>query len=180
MTARRSLSNGVRARVFERDGFRCRRCGRGPQECPLVVDHIVPVVKGGSNDEANLQTLCADCNAGKFDRAPHAHDLTPPTPAAQDAPATLPAPARASSLVGQWAIMPRGDRPAGDWEQGKILSEPAPGVYSVAVFSHVDGAPLFTRLVPVETIGRDRWELFQDFAAFDEAACRRFARMVGR
>jgi 5-methylcytosine-specific restriction endonuclease McrA len=29
------------------------------------VDHIVPVSRGGGNDEANLRTLCRACNVGK-------------------------------------------------------------------------------------------------------------------
>ncbi len=31
----------------------------------MQVDHIVPVVKGGSNDPSNLQLLCAPCNKSK-------------------------------------------------------------------------------------------------------------------
>jgi hypothetical protein len=32
---------------------------------PIEVDHIVPVSKGGKNDELNLITSCFDCNRGK-------------------------------------------------------------------------------------------------------------------
>jgi 5-methylcytosine-specific restriction endonuclease McrA len=60
---------------MERDGFRCRRCGHGPDVAPLVVDHVVPVAKGGTRDDANLQTLCQPCNCGKSDRDPHPHDF---------------------------------------------------------------------------------------------------------
>jgi 5-methylcytosine-specific restriction enzyme A len=72
----RSISTTLRARVLERDAFRCRRCGSGPRDARLVVDHIIPVAKGGTADFGNLQTLCAPCNGGKSDRAPTAHDLT--------------------------------------------------------------------------------------------------------
>jgi 5-methylcytosine-specific restriction endonuclease McrA len=71
----RAIGPKLRALVMERDGFRCRRCGSGPKEARLVVDHIVPVIRGGSGDEANLQVLCEDCNIGKKDRHPHPHDL---------------------------------------------------------------------------------------------------------
>jgi 5-methylcytosine-specific restriction protein A len=77
--ARRSrrapISVGTRTRILERDDFRCRRCGTGPREERLVVDHVVPVARGGTSDDANLQTLCEPCNQGKADRAPHPHDL---------------------------------------------------------------------------------------------------------
>lgn len=71
----RKITSTVRARVMERDHFRCRRCGAGPAAATLEVDHVVPVAKGGTADESNLQTLCATCNNGKRDRDPHAHDF---------------------------------------------------------------------------------------------------------
>lgn len=71
----RLITARTRAQVMERDGFRCRRCGAGPDERKLVVDHVTPVAKGGTRDLGNLQTLCDLCNAGKSDRQPHAHDL---------------------------------------------------------------------------------------------------------
>lgn len=72
----RDISVAKRARVMERDGFRCRRCGWSVDDgVKLVIDHIVPVCKGGTGAEPNLQTLCADCNAGKGARDPHPHDF---------------------------------------------------------------------------------------------------------
>jgi len=34
----------------------------------LVIDHIVPVASGGSDDQENLATACEECNFGKSDR----------------------------------------------------------------------------------------------------------------
>lgn len=34
----------------------------------LVIDHIVPVNAGGTNDIENLATSCEECNQGKSDR----------------------------------------------------------------------------------------------------------------
>jgi len=73
--ARVNPTAAQRARILERDGFRCRRCGNGPQHARLVVDHIEPVAKGGSTTDGNLQTLCEPCNAGKGARDPHPHDF---------------------------------------------------------------------------------------------------------
>ena len=53
----------LRLRVFERDAWRCRKCGRaGRLEC----DHIVPMHRGGAeHDMANLQSLCRPCHIEK-------------------------------------------------------------------------------------------------------------------
>lgn len=48
-------------------GNRCLACGR--DDVKLTVDHIVPVIKGGSNDISNLQPLCKSCNSIKNARA---------------------------------------------------------------------------------------------------------------
>lgn len=66
MSKRRAIPKGVRFRVFERDGYRCRYCGlEGSPDNPLHVDHVTAVANGGSNAEANLVTACRSCNLGK-------------------------------------------------------------------------------------------------------------------
>lgn len=67
---RRSISQRRRYAILQRDGFRCQLCGRSAEEhgVALEVDHQQPISKGGTNDDANLWTLCRDCNAGKSDR----------------------------------------------------------------------------------------------------------------
>jgi len=60
-----------RFRVMLRDRFRCRLCGRSPATQPgleLHIDHIVAWAKGGETVDENLQTLCSECNYGKFDQ----------------------------------------------------------------------------------------------------------------
>jgi len=58
----------IRFSVFERDRFRCRYCGRGPDDgVKLVVDHIVPKNKRGEDELSNYITACSECNAGKMD-----------------------------------------------------------------------------------------------------------------
>lgn len=45
--------------TFNRDDWRCVQCGKaGRLEC----DHIVPLADGGTDDLANLRTLCRDCH----------------------------------------------------------------------------------------------------------------------
>lgn len=58
----------LRFRVFKRDGYRCQICGRTAQDgARLEVDHKHPRSLGGTNDPANLWTLCFECNRGKRD-----------------------------------------------------------------------------------------------------------------
>ena len=60
----------VRFANLQRDGFRCRYCGR-PGDAPgviLDVDHVVPVVADGSTTEGNLLTACKGCSLGKGGR----------------------------------------------------------------------------------------------------------------
>ena len=65
---------GLRARVFRRDGYRCRACGRpGRLEC----DHIRPLRQGGALlDPANLQSLCRRCHISKT-RGENSRPITP-------------------------------------------------------------------------------------------------------
>lgn len=59
--SRLSISTGTRKRIIARDGM-CLACGSIDD---LQVDHIKPVVFGGTNEESNLQTLCGACNRAK-------------------------------------------------------------------------------------------------------------------
>ena len=59
---RKSLPNSVKLLVWDRDKGRCVQCGRDED---LEYDHIIPVSKGGSNTENNIQLLCVVCNRSK-------------------------------------------------------------------------------------------------------------------
>lgn len=67
-TKRKGISKRVRFSVFSRDGFACRYCGATSETVQLVLDHIEPVSKGGSDEPENLVTACQPCNAGKSDK----------------------------------------------------------------------------------------------------------------
>ena len=67
----RTVSAGLRLRVYERDRFRCVFCGRSPISditVQLHVDHKRPYSEDGPTVLENLQTLCSDCNLGKGNR----------------------------------------------------------------------------------------------------------------
>ena len=56
----------LRLKIIERDGWRCRKCGRPGQ---LHVHHLQPVHLGGSDAPENLVTWCRSCH-GKFHARP--------------------------------------------------------------------------------------------------------------
>lgn len=59
----------LRFNILERDGFRCRYCGRSADDgTELHVDHVHPKSKNGEWHEDNLLTACRECNLGKGDR----------------------------------------------------------------------------------------------------------------
>ena len=68
--ARDPLPAQLRFSILQRDGFRCRYCGRtgGDPGVVLHVDHVVPLAAGGVTREDNLRTACEECNLGKATR----------------------------------------------------------------------------------------------------------------
>lgn len=58
--------DAIRKRIRERDGYRCRCCSVAVRAG--VVDHIKPLVQGGSNHDDNLQLLCEPCHVDKTNR----------------------------------------------------------------------------------------------------------------
>jgi 5-methylcytosine-specific restriction endonuclease McrA len=50
-------------KIFERDSYKCKECNTAITD--LTIDHIIPLSKGGTNDESNLQVLCKKCNLKK-------------------------------------------------------------------------------------------------------------------
>lgn len=57
----------VKARIIERQGGKCAHCNRrvGMAGEAIEFDHVVALVNGGENTEANLQALCALCHVAK-------------------------------------------------------------------------------------------------------------------
>jgi HNH endonuclease len=54
-----------RHKVYERDAYKCKYCGKQLTRFTATLDHITPVAVGGDNSFANLTTACLDCNSRK-------------------------------------------------------------------------------------------------------------------
>jgi len=61
-TPREPIPEPIRMFVWQRDRGRCVKCNCQER---LEFDHIIPLAKGGSNTERNIQLLCESCNRAK-------------------------------------------------------------------------------------------------------------------
>jgi hypothetical protein len=63
----RAPTSKLRMAIIKRDRFRCRVCGRSPNDhvdLELHVHHIRPWAAGGVTEDSNLITLCHTCHKG--------------------------------------------------------------------------------------------------------------------
>ena len=61
----------LREKIKQRDNYTCKKCALSSYDEPnllLEIDHIIPVSKGGTTTEENLQTLCWKCNRHKSNK----------------------------------------------------------------------------------------------------------------
>lgn len=85
-SGRKSISGPKRRRILERDAYACQVCGTSAGEpfaddlsrrATLSIGHIVPVARGGNDDDANLRAECQRCND-------EARDLSEDPPSAEE------------------------------------------------------------------------------------------------
>ncbi len=88
-TKRVSWRKGLKQELMKRQDNTCGYCGYRRIARTLDIDHMIPAVRGGSNDESNLQVICRPCNQRKglqtdqefrarYSRLVPAAPLTPP------------------------------------------------------------------------------------------------------
>jgi predicted HNH restriction endonuclease len=61
---KRNVTGLMKKRVAARQGWKCGKCGKMLDET-YEVDHVIPLYKGGTNDESNLVGLCPHCHRTK-------------------------------------------------------------------------------------------------------------------
>ena len=64
-TRRVTFSDNIKKGLAQFQEYKCMFCGVRRKLPNLQIDHINPVVRGGSNETSNLQLLCAPCNQRK-------------------------------------------------------------------------------------------------------------------
>lgn len=74
-TVRSSPKPQRRREVYERDGYRCRYCGREPHS-KITLDHVLPKQAGGPNTPWNLVCCCWPCQKRKKNRTPEEAGMT--------------------------------------------------------------------------------------------------------
>jgi hypothetical protein len=57
-----------RLKIYERDNYTCRHCGKQLTRITATLDHVHPVAEGGGNSADNLVTACLSCNSRKNSR----------------------------------------------------------------------------------------------------------------
>lgn len=54
-----------RAEIIRRDGSRCHICRRKVRRKDIVLDHLIPIIKGGADTKANVAVAHRSCNASR-------------------------------------------------------------------------------------------------------------------
>ena len=66
----RNIPTHIKLRIARRDNYTCQVCGKHLNDFDIEFDHKIPLSKGGSSEESNIQILCIDCNRAKSAKIP--------------------------------------------------------------------------------------------------------------
>lgn len=67
----RYIPRDIILRVVRRDNYTCQICGKHLNDNEIEFDHKIPLSKGGSTEESNIQLTCIKCNRTKRDDLPN-------------------------------------------------------------------------------------------------------------
>ena len=71
------FSKSEKTKILEKSKNRCCRCGSLLDENSMTIEHIIPLSRGGTNQQSNLVALCWDCNQKKDNYILHPGDYFP-------------------------------------------------------------------------------------------------------
>ena len=162
-TKRVAWPKGLKRELLRRQGYTCAYCGSRLSARRSEIDHMDPVIRGGSNDVDNLQVICRPCNLrkgiqtdGEF-RARYA-GLVPPTrltPPSQPVPQTkfnaLTQRTQQSTVVQQFRKT-RFISPREKVVSGSVIGGGATGVVAFLGLAEM-GAEGFWLLLPAVVVG---------------------------
>lgn len=55
----------IKNKILSKSNSKCSCCGTSLSLKTMTIEHVVPISRGGTNDEANLVALCLKCNQSK-------------------------------------------------------------------------------------------------------------------
>lgn len=64
---RRYFTKEEKSSILKKSGSKCSHCGKKLSIDTMTVEHVVPISKGGTNNDVNLVALCDECNINKID-----------------------------------------------------------------------------------------------------------------
>lgn len=64
------ISSKAKDKIFLESEFTCQYCSEQKPKAELVVDHFIPLNRGGDNSDDNLVCSCVRCNSHKTDLMP--------------------------------------------------------------------------------------------------------------
>lgn len=70
MTEHPIIEPHVKRRIWESQNEKCAYCGQRRGLGCMTIDHVIPLSKGGTNDEENLRCACKRCNKFKDSMMP--------------------------------------------------------------------------------------------------------------
>ncbi|OFV71524.1 HNH endonuclease [Acetobacterium wieringae] len=60
--SRKKLNQSERKKIFNKTDGHCAYCGTELEFGKMQIDHIVPISRGGEDDEKNMIAACRSCN----------------------------------------------------------------------------------------------------------------------
>lgn len=70
MTEHSIVEPHIKRQIWERQHEKCAYCGTRRQLKHMTVDHIIPLSRGGADDESNMCCACKNCNRLKANLLP--------------------------------------------------------------------------------------------------------------